>query len=124
MSNWNGRISKNRELSVAESVMLQRLHIARLKSGLKEPINQDILVRFSFFFKNYWTKPRSKKEIPRRSEKLGDLSNLYQLPEDCLTKSLIIRDDCLICSHDGSRRLPGQENGLEIVIYAFEEIPY
>lgn len=65
---------------------------------IKEYVN----VKMTFHFKksDYFTK---KGEINR---KIPDLSNLYQLPEDCLTKARIIEDDHYIASHDGSRRVP------------------
>ena len=61
---------------------------------------------FRFYFKNYYTKPKRKADPIRRSLTLGDLSNLYQLPEDCMVSAGILENDAYIISHDGSRRLP------------------
>ena len=51
---------------------------------------------------------------------MPDLSNLYQLPEDCLQQAGIIENDNLIESHDLSRRLHGPQNELEIFILRFQ----
>lgn len=50
---------------------------------------------------------------------IGDLSNLYQLPEDCLEKAGIIANDTLIMAHDYSRRLPAEKNELEIYVLKY-----
>lgn len=77
-------------------------------------IESDISVCFKFYFPKevYFT----KKGL--RSRKLPDLSNLYELPQDCMIKAGIILDDTLICSHDGSRRLvsPDENYYLEIIV--------
>lgn len=115
------KIGKSSALTVAEKILIQRLILAKLQSRLDQPIECDIQVKFTFHFKNYWTKPKNKKDISRRNKKLGDLSNLFQLPEDCLILAGIIADDQQICSYDGSRRLPGPENRLDIEI---SRLPY
>lgn len=51
-----------------------------------------------------------------------DLSNLYEFPQDILQKSGIIQNDCLIESHDGSRKLYDKSNPrTEIYICLYEE---
>ena len=114
-------IGKSNQLTVAEKILVQRLTIARLQNRLIEPIAQDVQVTFRFYFKNYYIKPKRKTDAPRRSQKLGDLSNLYQLPEDCLVQAGVLLDDAQIQSHDGSRILPGSENRLDIEIKAMAE---
>lgn len=80
------------------------------------PINYPINVMMLFYFNkaHYYTK---KGNI---NKKLPDLSNLYQLPEDCLQKAGVIENDHYICGHDGSRRLPTQSeldpSYLELII--------
>jgi Holliday junction resolvase RusA-like endonuclease len=57
-------------------------------------INQPIHLRMKFY--GAWK--RSGGNIP-------DLSNLYEAPQDLLTKCGIIADDRIVDSHDGSRRI-------------------
>ena len=60
------------------------------------------------------------KSGPRKgkiSQRLPDLSNLYELPQDCLTEAGVIHDDHLICSHDLSRRLIGDRHALEVFLF-------
>jgi Holliday junction resolvase RusA-like endonuclease len=67
------------------------------KCGL---IDYDVNVAMEFYFpaKTYWTKQG------KRSNKVGDISNLYQSIEDGLQKVGILANDSLICSHNGSFR--------------------
>lgn len=77
-----------------------------------ETIESPIWAIFLFYFEKtkFFTK---KKEINR---KLPDLSNLYELPQDCLQDAGIIANDSLVWSHDLSRRLPAAETGLEVIL--------
>lgn len=79
-------------------------------------LTENIHAEFKFYFANYYTKKG------QMNKKLGDLSNLYQLPEDCLQAAGVIEDDCQIQSHDGSRKLPSMTgyDYLEITLRAFE----
>ncbi len=101
----------------AEQRMLHSLFIEKLKQRIDQPIENDISIKFTFYFPEtiYYTKKN------QRSKKLPDLSNLYQLPEDVLQKAKIILNDTQIENHDGSRRLPisGTEYWLEIEIRNF-----
>lgn len=106
-------IGKSTALTVAEKILITRLMQIKLAQRLYEPITCDVQCTLLFYFSNYWIKKNSEK---RRSKKLGDLSNLYQLPEDCLVKAGILIDDSIIQSHDGSRILPSDVNKLEIFI--------
>lgn len=54
------------------------------------------------------------------SLKAPDLSNLYELPQDCLQSAGVILNDCLIFSHDGSRKIESDSNWLEIFIFPFK----
>jgi len=108
-------LGKDLALSQAEDTLVSTLRQKARAQGITEPIGYDLHVRFLFFFDNYFTKSNA------RNKKIGDLSNLYLFPEDCLQKASIIENDSLICSHDGSRRMPSQ-NGksyLEIYIYRY-----
>lgn len=71
---------------------------------------------FLFHFENFHTKKGPM------SLRLGDLSNLYQMPEDCLQKAGIIKDDALIMAHDYSRKLPGKNNELEVFLFDYDSI--
>jgi Holliday junction resolvase RusA-like endonuclease len=104
-------IGKTDDAILAEKYMINRLTIEKLKNRI-ETIDCDVNLKAIFYIPSsvFWTK---KKE---RNKKIGDLENLLSLVQDCLQKSGIIKDDTLICSLDGSRRMPidGTEYFLEI----------
>lgn len=79
------------------------------------PIEVPVCVRFDFYFANFFTKSGTI------NKKLGDLSNLYQLPEDSLVKAGILLDDSLIMTHGFSRKAPSNDGSdhLEVSIYEF-----
>lgn len=83
---------------------------------IEKAFDEPLWIIFHFFIKpeDYFTK---KGQV---SLTLPDLSNLYQLPEDCLQKSGIIKNDSLIHSHDLSRRLVSDDSRLEIFILKHE----
>jgi hypothetical protein len=80
------------------------------------PINYPVNIMMLFYFRknHFFTKKGNM------NKKIPDLSNLYQLPEDCLQKAGVIENDFYICGHDGSRRLPTQSeldpSYLELII--------
>lgn len=114
-------IGKSERLGAAERDIVDFLHTAKQYNCIDEkkyPITIPVQVTLKFYFhkNSFFTK---KGTI---NKKLPDLSNLYQLPEDCLQKAGIIFDDHLICSHDGSRRLPHPNRTyLEIEVFSYEE---
>lgn len=63
--------------------------------------------------KDYYTKEG------RRSKRLGDLSNMYQIVEDCLEDARVIENDRQIQAHDWSRILPHHETALEVYILKY-----
>lgn len=89
----------------------QRLQIERLKQRV-DLISCDINAKFIFYFPE--TKFFTKKG--ERNKNLPDLSNLYEMPQDCLQFAKIIEDDTYIVSHNGSERRPieGARYWLEI----------
>lgn len=91
------------------SVLLRQRLLKRV-----DTIDFDVNAKIVFFFPEsvYFTK------AGKRSNKVGDLSNLYQNVEDCLQKAQILQNDSLIASHDGSARKPieGSKYMLEIVL--------
>lgn len=109
-------LGKSERLKNAERSMELYLKSEANKQLLLKPIDCKIWAIFLFYFTKdiYFTK---KGEM---SKFVPDLSNLYELPQDALTKSLIIDDDRLIESHDLSRRLVGHETKLEIFLLKYK----
>lgn len=52
---------------------------------------------------------------------MPDLSNLIELPADCLQSAGIIENDTDIVSFNGTGRFPGKQNELEIEIYVIQD---
>lgn len=117
---WNKKtnrpfVGKNKRLVSAERELLSAF--SELKRDLKiETITYPVSVKMIFEFENYYT----AKGI--MNKKLPDMSNLYQLVEDCLQKSGIIFDDYLIENHDGSCRRHGAENCIIIELSSVDNI--
>lgn len=112
--------SSSKQISAQSSMVLDLQRYARnsiYHELLTKPIDSPVWIVLHFFYCNerYYT----KKGI--RTLKLPDLSNLYELPQDALTKANIISDDKIIRSHDLSRILPWHENALEIWIMPYRE---
>lgn len=90
--------------------------ILQLKQAWQnEPISTPVHVTYKFYFKDFYTKKN------QMNLKLGDLDNLLALPNDCLQKAGVIKDDALIMSFDGTRKLPGDENILEIILQNYKD---
>lgn len=106
-------LGKDPSLKKAEDYMTTSMIKSRLDQGINQPIKDQVWVIFHFYFDNYYTQ---KNQV---NKKLPDLSNLYQLPEDCLQAAGVIDNDNLIESHDLSRRLNGKENKLEIFVLRY-----
>lgn len=113
MKKWSGQrfIGKSEKAQYAQDYLNAVLMREKLKSKL-DTIDFDVNVKFVFHYPKsvYFTK------AGKRSNKVGDLSNLYELPQDCLQKVGILANDGLIVSHDGSRRVPAEKYMLEIEI--------
>lgn len=94
-----------------------KLQFGRIKRQMKieSPITDRVwmMVHFHFPQNVFFTK---KGPI---SQKLPDLSNLYEIVQDCLQKSGVIANDSLIDSHDGSRRIPGDKYKIEIFLMKY-----
>lgn len=126
-------IGKHDKTIECQEWILSHLNVERIKQRIDSPILCDLNAEFTFYFPKsvYFT----KKDV--RSKTLPDLSNLYELPQDCLQYNFcklnkkhpqfkeikIIGSDSQICSHDGSRRLPidGTDYYLKIVLTEFKE---
>ena len=110
-------IRKHEAARHVEGLLIRAFNIEKIKQRIDEPIDCDIHAVFTFYFPKsvYFTKKG------KRSHKLPDLSNLYQLPEDVMQRTRIIANDTQIESHDGSRRAPidGVEYWLEVKVFKF-----
>lgn len=89
------------EKGVVDQLWVQRMTYMASMTGPWEPINEPVQVTFIFYI---------------RKKGKYDLSNLYQGIEDALVKALILKDDSLIESHDGSRKHIGDETD-QILVY-------
>lgn len=109
-------IGKGDHLRNAEAHMILELKMQRIAQNVLDPIEDRIWTIFHFYFKkeDYFTK---KGAI---SLNLPDLSNLYELPQDCLQKAGIILNDTQIESHDLSRRLYSDNPRLDIFIIKYD----
>jgi Holliday junction resolvase RusA-like endonuclease len=103
-------IGKGEKLVSAESLLIWSLTSEKNKIPGFIPIEGMLWVKFIFNFG-----PKQS-----RSYHLMDLSNLYELPQDCLQSAGIIKNDRLIHSHDGSRKVLSAETSLVIEIYRFK----
>jgi Holliday junction resolvase RusA-like endonuclease len=110
-------MGKSSKLRNAEDAMVLQLRSQGNQHGILEPIKSDLWALCLFYFENYNLRKKEK-----RSKKINDLSNLFELPMDCLQTAGIIEDDTQICSFDLSRRLPGMKNELEIFLIEFDNI--
>ena len=97
----------------AQTHLTQMLQLQKNRQIQDAIIECDITCTLLFYFDDFYTKKGT------RNARLPDLDNLLSLPCDALTKSSVISDDKIICSFDGSRRLPGKTNMIEIIISDF-----
>lgn len=104
-------VGKSTDLQRAEQLICLYLLRARQEFQVFEPYVGDVHLCARFIFSDFYR----KDGVRRRN--LPDLSNLVQLPEDCLQSARIIENDSQIVSLDGSRRLPGVTDLLEIWLW-------
>jgi Holliday junction resolvase RusA-like endonuclease len=95
----------------AKKWLNQKLIAERLKQRI-DMITTDVVAEFIFHFPE--TLFFTKKGL--RSKTLSDLSNLYEMAQDCLQDAGIIENDTNIVNHGNSHRRPivGSEYWLEI----------
>ena len=107
----------NRENRSDLDFLVLSLRQRAIELRLDKPIDHPVYGVFKLFFpwSIFYT------QDGRISRRLIDLSNALQGPEDALQKAGIIENDSLICSYDGSRRLPADEYRLEIELFKFDE---
>jgi len=91
--------------------------------GLDFPLAQPLHAKFLFYYPDILV--RRRKTLPDLTKKPGnliDLSNLIQGVEDSLQSEGVIKDDKLIESYDGTRRIyHADELKIEVFIYDFIE---
>lgn len=87
-------LGKTDSLKAAEMSAYYELSAQKTAQKFKM-INFPVNIKFTFY-------------LP--TNRLPDLSNLYQLPEDSLQTAGILKNDNLIGGHDGSRRLVDAKN--------------
>jgi Holliday junction resolvase RusA-like endonuclease len=102
-------IGKSAGLRNAETYLTMAIRQKALRDGPPQPITTPVWVIFHFYFHDFYVQAKRSGEPKRMSLTLGDLSNLYQLPEDCLVRAGVIKNDALIVSHDLSRKLPSKK---------------
>lgn len=108
-------IGKSKRLVSAENYLLQQLLVHKARYKIDFPFRCAMSCMFIFKYRDFHAKNGAI------SRHVADLSNLFELPADSLQKAGIIYDDRLIHSFDFSRRMPGEEDELEIFIREFRE---
>jgi len=106
-------IGKSKELRALEDELILKLRHFKNVCRIEKPINKDVYAVFFFYFPKdvFFTKKGF------RSKNIPDLLSLLEGPCDCLQAAGIIEDDNLIDGLEQSRRLPGEEYLLEILIF-------
>jgi Holliday junction resolvase RusA-like endonuclease len=108
-------IGKSTRLRNAEQWLGLALKSYANQIGFNAALVGDLHIIFRFYFKDYFTKQN------KRSRTMPDLSNLIELPADCLQSAGIIENDTDIVSFNGTGRFPGKQNELEIEIYVIQD---
>lgn len=109
------RVGKSVNLRMAEQMYMYKFRQEKVKRGL-ELITGHVWAMMLFHFPKevFFTKKGTVNKT------LPDLSNLYELPQDCLTQAGVIFDDGLIFSHDYSRRLPSDNYYFELFLMPYD----
>ena len=104
---------KSKKLVSAENWLTMCFKSQLAKWGLSLPIQVPVKAQFVFYYPEdeFYTKQGTI------SRKLPDLSNLYQLPEDCLQAAGVIQNDWQIFSHTDCYRSPWDEKALLVSLY-------
>ena len=110
-------IGKSDELIAYEAHLSIKLRQAANRASIFGPIEGPLWVIFHFIFSE--DKFFTKQGVVKKT--LPDLSNLYELPQDCLEKAKVIYNDNQIWSHDLSRRRVGEETELALYLFRFNE---
>lgn len=113
-------LGKNKELVQAENHLISAFTEKTKAINLLTPIADDVwlMALFHICKKDYYTQKGVRKKT------LGDLSNMYQIVEDCLQTARVIENDSLIQAHDWSRILPAEETALEVYVLRYKKSEY
>jgi len=103
-------IAKSDQAQRAANELTQKLLIYKLQNKI-ETIDFDVTAKFVFYYPQ--SKFFTKKGV--RSKNLADVSNLIELPQDCLQKSKILADDNLICTVEAKRGISTDDRHLMYV---------
>lgn len=117
---WKPFLGKSGELISAEHRLIESFRTKVMREASFQTINQPMWCIFWFFFPADEFVVKRGERKGQLSGRVPDLSNLYEFPQDCMQKAGVISNDNLICSHDLSRRLPGDECALEIFIFRYQ----
>lgn len=109
-------IGKSDRLLIAEITLEE--HFGNLVRMGCHTFSKPVAVTFWFEFDRAWAITKRTKELRKT---MPDLSNLYELPQDCMQAAGLLKNDNLIQSHDGSRIVIGDAHRLHYCISPFIE---
>lgn len=109
-------IGKSQRLVSAEITLEE--HFGNLVRMGCHTFSEPVAVTFWFEFDRAWAITKRTKELRKT---MPDLSNLYELPQDCMQAAGLLKNDGLIRSHDGSRIVIGDAHRLHYCISHFIE---
>jgi Holliday junction resolvase RusA-like endonuclease len=104
-------ITSSNKAKSLENVLTALLLREKLRAGI-HTIKCDINADINFIY----PKKIFYNQRGYRSNRVADLSNLYETVQDAMQKSGIISNDSIICSHNGSGRYPTDDNKYYIMI--------
>jgi len=110
-------IGKSDELIATEAYYISQMKIQSRCAMMPMPLTGPLWIVFHFIF----SKEQYLTKLGRMKMTTPDLSNLYELPQDCLESANIITNDGQIWSHDLSRRRMGKETKLMFYIFSFND---
>ncbi len=123
----NKKIKKNwktgqRYIGASDNALVDKDKLITLliQEKVLQRFNEPIEIYVNGCFKFYFPLKKYRTKEGNISKNLPDLSNLYELPQDCLQSVGILTDDHYIESHDGSRRLPSLLKGMNPESYYIE----
>lgn len=105
---WGKRPGKSKRLVAMEQYMEIMFRRAYKKS---EPLKPPYHLKMTFVFGN------NKK----REYAICDLSNLIELPQDCLQKAGVIENDRFVMSFDGTRKVRGEGTLLRVEVLPYSD---
>lgn len=108
-------LGKSARFKGAESHFVLELQSLRNKYQIIKPFQGALHAMFLFGCKDFYT---ARGTVSRS---IGDLSNMIELPQDALQEAGIIENDAQIHSLDLTRRIPADENYVEIFLMRFTE---